>query len=51
MNVSVYVDTSKQAGEPEHLQVFTNKTAADAWFQEHDPKGVAFEYPVKGAAA
>jgi hypothetical protein len=46
--VWVYVDTSKQAGDPEHLKVFASEAAADRWFAENDPEGVAFEYEVKG---
>jgi hypothetical protein len=44
--VWVYVDTSKQVGDRDHLKVFANRDAADAWFAEHDPDGVAFEYDV-----
>jgi hypothetical protein len=29
--------------------VFANEDAADAWFKENDPEGVAFVYPVIGA--
>ncbi|MBR1157275.1 hypothetical protein [Bradyrhizobium sp. JYMT SZCCT0428] len=47
MNVWVYVDTSKQVGDINHLQVFASEAAAEAWFRDHDPEGVAFEYPVK----
>jgi hypothetical protein len=28
------------------LKVFANEDAADAWFNEHDPEGVAFVSPV-----
>ena len=32
-----------------HLaQVFANQDAAEAWFAENDPEGVAFEYEVLG---
>jgi hypothetical protein len=44
--VWVYVDTSKQVGDPDHLKVFANRDAVDAWFAKHDPEGVAFEYDV-----
>ena len=47
MYVWVYVDTNKQVGDPDHLQVFTDQEAADAWFRDNDPEGVAFEYPIK----
>jgi hypothetical protein len=46
MTVFVYVNTSKQVGDPEHLKVFANPDAAEAWFAENDPEGVAFEYEV-----
>jgi len=44
--VWVYVDTSKQVGDRDHLKVFANRDAADAWFAKQDPEGVAFEYDV-----
>jgi hypothetical protein len=28
--VLIYVDTSKQVGDPDHLKVFANEDAADA---------------------
>jgi hypothetical protein len=46
MTVWIYVDTSKQVGDQDHLKVFASEEAANAWFAEHDPEGVAFEYPV-----
>jgi hypothetical protein len=46
MTVFVYVNTSKQVGDPEHLKVFANADAAEAWFAENDPEGVAFEYEI-----
>jgi hypothetical protein len=46
MSVWIYVDTAKEVGDVDHLKVFTNENAANAWFAEHDPEGVAFEYPV-----
>jgi hypothetical protein len=46
MTVLIYVNTSKQVGDPEHLKVFANADAAETWFQENDPEGVAFEYEV-----
>jgi hypothetical protein len=32
----------------ETRKVFATAEAAQAWFDEHDPEGVAFEYPVEG---
>ena len=48
MTVFVYVDTSKQVGDAEHVKVFANGEAAEAWFAENDPEGVAFGYEVIG---
>jgi hypothetical protein len=44
--VLIYVNTSKQVGDPDHLKVFTNADAAETWFEQNDPEGVAFEYKV-----
>jgi hypothetical protein len=46
MTVLIYVNTSKQVGDPEYLKVFANADAAETWLQENDPAGVAFEYEV-----
>jgi hypothetical protein len=46
MTVWIYVDTRKQIGDVDHLRVFASEDAANAWFAEHDPEDVAFEYPV-----
>ena len=51
MTVLIHVDTSKQVGDPDHLKVFTNADAPEAWFAENDPEGVAFEYEVIGPPA
>ena len=29
--------------DPEHIKVFANADAAEKWFEENDPEGVAFE--------
>jgi hypothetical protein len=47
MMVWVYVNTSKQVGDRDHLKVFATEVAAEIWFKKHDPEGVAFEYPVE----
>jgi hypothetical protein len=44
--IVIYVDTSKDVGDVDHLKVFANEDAAERWFAEHDPEGVTFEYPV-----
>jgi hypothetical protein len=46
MTVFVYVNTSKQVGDPEHLKVFATADVAAKWFEEKTPEGVAFEYEV-----
>jgi hypothetical protein len=46
VTVWIYVDTSKQVGDRDHLKVFDSQAAAQAWFDVHDPEGVAFEYEV-----
>ncbi|MEH2608750.1 hypothetical protein [Bradyrhizobium sp. AZCC 1693] len=48
MTVFVYVNTSKQVGDPEHIKVFADVDAAEKWFEENDPEGVAFEYEGSG---
>jgi hypothetical protein len=44
--VLIYVNTSKQVGDVDHLKVFSNVDAAEKWFEENGPEGVAFEYEV-----
>jgi hypothetical protein len=34
MPVFVYVNTSKQVGDPEHIKVFANADAAEKWFED-----------------
>jgi hypothetical protein len=46
MTVFVYVDTSKQVGDKDHIKVFASADAAETWFEQNDPEGVAFEYEV-----
>ena len=38
--VWIYVDTSKQVGDRDHLKVFANSDLADEWFVVNDPEGV-----------
>ena len=47
MSVFVYVNTSKQVGDPDPLKVFADRDAADACCG-NDPEGVAFEFWVLG---
>ena len=42
--VWAYIDTSKQVGDADHLKLFASQDAAEQWFAEHDPEGVAFGY-------
>jgi hypothetical protein len=46
MTVFVYVNTSKQVGDKDHIKVFANADAAETRFEQNDPEGVAFEYEV-----
>ena len=46
MTVLIYVDTSKQIGDRDHLKVFANADVAETWFEENEPAGVAFECDV-----
>jgi hypothetical protein len=46
MTVFIYVNTSKQVGDADHLKVFATVDTAEKWFEENDPEGVAFEYEV-----
>ena len=45
MTVWIYVHTTCDVGDANHL---ANEAAADAWFRENDPEGVAFKYEVIG---
>jgi len=38
MTVFIYVNTSKQVGDRDHLKVFANADAAETWFAETIPK-------------
>jgi hypothetical protein len=44
--VLIYVNTSKEVGDVDHLKVFANEKAANRWLEDNDPEGVAFEYEV-----
>ncbi|MGY3591320.1 hypothetical protein ACVIGB_009098 [Bradyrhizobium sp. USDA 4341] len=44
--VWIYTDTAKKAGDENHIKVFATIEAAEKWFEENDPEGVAFEYDV-----
>jgi len=51
MTVWIYVDTHKVVGDKDHLKVFATVDVAEAWFEENDSEGVAFEYDVMGLGA
>jgi hypothetical protein len=51
MTVFVYVNSAKQVGDAEHIKVFATVVAAEIWFEENDPVGVAFAYDVIGPPA
>jgi hypothetical protein len=51
MTVWIYVDTSNQTCDRDHLRVFADKEAAARWFAENNPEGVAFEHQVLDCAA
>lgn len=45
--VRLYVDfRARRPATRIHLKVFATEEAAERWFAEHDPEGVAFKYPV-----
>ena len=46
MTVFVYINPAKEVSDLDYLKVFANREAAERWFEENDPEGVAFEYEV-----
>ena len=44
--VLIYVNTSGRSRRCRPSQVFANEEAAEKWFEENDPEGVAFKYEV-----
>jgi hypothetical protein len=46
MKVWIYTDAHKIVGDPEHVKVFATNDAAQAWFKQSDPEGVAFAYEI-----
>lgn len=45
-SVWIYVDNNKAMGDVDHLKVFAKPDIAEEYFQQFDPEGVVFEYPV-----
>jgi hypothetical protein len=39
MTVWIYVNTSKQVGDKDHIKLFASADAAEKWFEENDPLG------------
>jgi hypothetical protein len=50
MTVWIYTNERYPVGDKDRLKVFATNEDAQAWFEENDPEGVAFEYEVIGAA-
>jgi hypothetical protein len=46
MTVWPHLNTAKEVGDIDHLKVLASEETAERWFAEHDPEGVAFEYPM-----
>jgi len=46
VKVWVYINNSREVGDVDHLKVFANEDAAEKWFEENDPEGVAFIHDV-----
>jgi hypothetical protein len=44
--VWIYVDTSRQVGDLDHLKVFVDEATANTWLAEKYAEGLAFEYEV-----
>ncbi len=49
MKVWVYIDTSRQVGDHDHVKVFANPEAALAWFESNNPEGTATAYEVQSS--
>jgi hypothetical protein len=47
MTVFVYINPEKEVGDIDYIRVFANREAAERWFEENDPEGVAFENDMK----
>jgi hypothetical protein len=41
--VFVDINTAKEVSDVDYIEVFANREAAERWFKENDPEGVAFE--------
>jgi hypothetical protein len=45
--VWIYVDTTRQVGDVNHLRVFASEEAAERWLTENDAEGIAYEYSIQ----
>jgi hypothetical protein len=45
--VRICVNTDALPGDVNHIRVLATEEAARRWFEENDPEGIAFEYPVQ----
>ena len=41
--VWIYINTNVPIGNREQVKAFADQEAANKWFEQHDPEGVAFE--------
>src|SRR6476660_5069203 len=40
VTVLIYVDTSKQVVDPDHIEIFAGTDAAETWLEENDPEAL-----------
>jgi hypothetical protein len=45
--VWIYFNTDALPGDVNRIRVFAAEEAARRWFEENDPEGIAFAYPVQ----
>jgi hypothetical protein len=46
VTVWIYVDARKNIGDEDYRKAFACTDAGESWFEQNDPEGVGFEYPV-----
>jgi hypothetical protein len=51
MTVFIYVDTSEEVGDPDHLKVFTNARRRTPGSRKTSPRAWPFDYEVIGPPA
>ncbi len=47
--VWICFDFNRDVDDENHLKVFASIEAAEAWLEQNDPEGLAFEYEVRSA--